>query len=302
MTRVSRYGEVFELRTARAGVLVSRPSGHAERQVTHPSTLGPVGCKQAVREGARNSLSLVCRGGHPAEHPGCVVWVAAGTHKRARPSVVLFSSGGVRRASARESHCQTPGVGRHRVAAGSTHAPHESVQVRLTCSTGTPHRLRTRMCNRTSHSRGFSKSPAQSFTGQYYFVHGRVAYVTVATSARAPTYGRSRSWRRCSSTSWTLGFVLGYGGFSADSCGGRRPGDHVAVPAVHLVPQIQFIDRVLAHSCATEADTHSVNCAEDRRDSTGAVRRRNVLTPRMPSMDLVCAAEESGDNGLIQVG
>ena len=35
-----------------------------------------------------------------------------------------------------------------------THAPHESVHVRLTDST--LHRLRTRMCNRTSHPHGFS--------------------------------------------------------------------------------------------------------------------------------------------------
>ena len=39
------------------------------------------------------------------------------------------------------------------------------------------------------------------------------------------------------------------------------------------VPQIQFIDRVPARSCASEAGTHSANCAEDRGDSEGAVDR-----------------------------
>ena len=38
------------------------------------------------------------------------------------------------------------------------------------------------------------------------------------------------------------------------------------------VPQIQFIDSLLACSCAAEAGTHSANCAEDRGDSAGAVR------------------------------
>ena len=37
------------------------------------------------------------------------------------------------------------------------------------------------------------------------------------------------------------------------------------------VPQIQFIDRVLACCCATETGTHSANCAADRRNSPGAV-------------------------------
>ena len=75
-------------------MLVPRPSGRAERQVTHPLTSGPDGCKQAVHEGARDSLSLVCRGGHTAEHPGCVVWDAAGTHKIPRPREVFFSRQG----------------------------------------------------------------------------------------------------------------------------------------------------------------------------------------------------------------
>ena len=37
------------------------------------------------------------------------------------------------------------------------------------------------------------------------------------------------------------------------------------------VPQIQFIDRVLACSCASETCTHSANCAADRWNSPGAV-------------------------------
>ena len=36
------------------------------------------------------------------------------------------------------------------------------------------------------------------------------------------------------------------------------------------MPQIQFIDRVLACSSSTETGTHSANCAALRRDSTGA--------------------------------
>ena len=73
---------------------VPRPNGRAERQVTHPLTSGSDGWKQAVHEGARDSLSLVCRGGHPAEHPGCVVWDAAGTHKRPWQGVAFFSRQG----------------------------------------------------------------------------------------------------------------------------------------------------------------------------------------------------------------
>ena len=57
---------------------VPRPSGRAERQVTHPLTSGPDGCEQAVHEGARDSLSLVCRGGHTTEHPGCACRVGRG--------------------------------------------------------------------------------------------------------------------------------------------------------------------------------------------------------------------------------
>ena len=101
-----------------------------------------------------------------------------------------FSPGRARRARARESPCQAPEVGRQRVAGGSgvtlllgvgsrpreasrsakqrdltapppqkecqTHAPHECAHVLLTCSTSTPHKLRTRMCNRTTHPRGFT--------------------------------------------------------------------------------------------------------------------------------------------------
>ena len=37
------------------------------------------------------------------------------------------------------------------------------------------------------------------------------------------------------------------------------------------VPQIQFMDRVLACRCAAETCTHSANCAADRRNSSGAV-------------------------------
>ena len=38
------------------------------------------------------------------------------------------------------------------------------------------------------------------------------------------------------------------------------------------VPQIQFTVRVLTSCCATETDTHSANCADNRGDSTGALR------------------------------
>ena len=82
------------MRTARAGVLFPRPSGLAKRQNTHPSTSGLDGCKRTAHEGARDSPSLECRGRHPVEHPGCVVWDAAGTHKRPRPRVAFFSRQG----------------------------------------------------------------------------------------------------------------------------------------------------------------------------------------------------------------
>ena len=65
------------------------------------------------------------------------------------------------------------------------------------------------------------------------------------------------------------------------------------------VPQIQFIDRVLACSCATEAGTHSANCAEECGDSAGAVE--DCVDTKNACDDSVCAAEESGDNGLIEL-
>ena len=40
------------------------------------------------------------------------------------------------------------------------------------------------------------------------------------------------------------------------------------------VPQTQFIDRVFAFSCTTETCFHSANCAENRRESTGACANR----------------------------
>ena len=65
------------------------------------------------------------------------------------------------------------------------------------------------------------------------------------------------------------------------------------------VRQIQFIDRVLACSCATEVGTHSANCAEECGDSAGAVQER--VDTKNACDDFVCAAEESGDNGLIEL-
>ena len=89
------------------------PSGLAERQTTHSSASGTDECKRTVHECARDSPSLVCRG-----HPGCVVWDAAGTHKRPRPRVVFFLPAGVRRARGRESPCPAPEVSRQRVTGG----------------------------------------------------------------------------------------------------------------------------------------------------------------------------------------
>ena len=122
--------------------------------------------------------------------PRSIQAVSCGSRQRLkgdRGPGLLFSPSRVRRASARESPCPAPVVGRQRVAAGrgvtlslgarhraerysvttqrplsqedcQTHAPHESVHVPLTCSTGTPHRLRTRMCDRTTHPLGFIRS------------------------------------------------------------------------------------------------------------------------------------------------
>ena len=184
---------------AQVGVLFPKPSGCAERQPIHSPASGTDECKRAVQEGARDSLSLVCRGGHPAEHPGCVVFLAAEAQRRPRPRVVFFSLGGVRRASARESPCQTPVVGRQRVAGGSGVAlslrvgsrPREAsrrarqrdlTESRVTKNTAsatphhkracacdwrarqTPHRLRTRKRNRTSHPHGFTHLLTRSLT------------------------------------------------------------------------------------------------------------------------------------------
>ena len=52
----------FKKCVARAGVLVPRPSGLAERQTTHSSTSGPDECKRPVHECVRDSPSLECRG------------------------------------------------------------------------------------------------------------------------------------------------------------------------------------------------------------------------------------------------
>ena len=182
---MSRKRRGFKTCNAQVGVLIPRPSGRAERQATHSSTSGPDGCKQAVFEGQPS-----------AEHPSCVVWDSAETHKRPRPTVAFFSRQGeesersgitlsdIRGWSTQSgskgvgSHCPL-GKGdagaRHRAERNSvttecpqpqkdcqTYAPHESVHVPLRCSTGTPHRLRTRMCHRTTHSRGFTHSLPRS--------------------------------------------------------------------------------------------------------------------------------------------
>ena len=57
--RLKRRGG-FKKCVARAGVLVPRSSGLAERPTTHSSTSGPDECKLAVHNGARDSLSLEC--------------------------------------------------------------------------------------------------------------------------------------------------------------------------------------------------------------------------------------------------
>ena len=103
-SRESEKGEVLSL-FAQAGVQVPRPSGRAERQGTHSSTPGSDECKRAAHESARDSPSLECRGLRQR---------LKGDRSRS-----LFSPDRVRRASARESPCPTPVVGRHRVAAGS---------------------------------------------------------------------------------------------------------------------------------------------------------------------------------------
>ena len=63
-------------------------------------------------------------------------------------------------------------------------------------------------------------------TATNIIVQGWAAYLSVAASSRAPTFGQSRSWRRRPSTWWTLGFVLVYGSFSVvvTAGGGGRGG------------------------------------------------------------------------------
>ena len=130
----------------------------------------------------------------------------------------LFSPGRVRRASARESPCQTHVVGRQRVTDGSgvalslrkgvasarhraernsvttqsplspkkqrqTRAPQESVHVLLTDSTSTPHGLRTRMCDRTSHPRGFIHSLTHPVT--HSLIHSSVVRTQCGTRQTA---------------------------------------------------------------------------------------------------------------------
>ena len=59
-SRESKKGEVFKQCVVREGLQFPRPSGRAERQVTHSSIQGSDECKRAVHQGA--SPSLVCRG------------------------------------------------------------------------------------------------------------------------------------------------------------------------------------------------------------------------------------------------
>ena len=118
-TQESPTGEVLRSVFARAGVLFPRPSGHAERQTTHSSTPRSDECKRAAHESARDSPSLECRGRHTIEHPDCVVWFAAKIQAETAAQSSLVPPGRVRRASARESPCPTPMVGRQRVTSGS---------------------------------------------------------------------------------------------------------------------------------------------------------------------------------------
>ena len=107
-----RKGEV--LRRAlpeREYLFPGRAALRSGKQLTHRPQ-----CQMSV-SGLRTSVPGTARvwsavADTPAEHPGCVVWVAAETHKRPRPRVAFFLPGRVRRASARESPCQTPEVGR----------------------------------------------------------------------------------------------------------------------------------------------------------------------------------------------
>ena len=147
------------------------PSGRAERQVTHSSASGPDVCKRTVHECASDGPSRECRGWHTAEHPDCVVWVAAETQTETANQSSLFLLPARVRESERSgitlpdtrgwstqsdkwewghtvpSGWEQPARGVARSEAvcphsapvtktqSQTHAPQESVHVCLTCST-----------------------------------------------------------------------------------------------------------------------------------------------------------------------
>ena len=138
------------MRTARVGVLFPRPSGLAERQTTHPSTSGLDGCKRTVHEGAS------------ARESPCPTPVDGQRKVTDGSAVTLSLREGRRRREAPRREEQCDRTVPHVTKKCQTHAPHESVHVPPTDST--PHRLRTRMCNRTSHPHGFTHSRERAST------------------------------------------------------------------------------------------------------------------------------------------
>ena len=90
MTLVAVYGLHLWLTSHHAAEFPGRAAVPRGKQLTHR----PQGQMGVSRLCTRDSLSLECRGGHTAEHPGCVVWDAAETHQRPRPSVASFSRQG----------------------------------------------------------------------------------------------------------------------------------------------------------------------------------------------------------------
>ena len=171
-------------------MLVPRPSGRADRQVTRPLTSSD-GCKQAVHESARDSL--VCRGGHPAEDLGCVMWYAAATRVRSArvvgrhrvtdgSGVTLYLRAGTAGARHRaERSSVTSQRPCHKNTKADTYTTRKECMFASRAARQTPHRLRARQRIRTSHPHGFT--------------HSLTHYLTAATAPVKATATATGYWR-----------------------------------------------------------------------------------------------------------
>ena len=127
-------------------------AAHAHVQPHVTPTWFQCASRVTVQHDTNKHINHVCVRAQPPR------FLLSTTSPTGQPEVSLCRSadaGARHRAEKSSVTAQCPKSQKHR----QTHAPHKSVHVPLTDST--PHRLRTRMCNRTSHPHGFTHSLTQ---------------------------------------------------------------------------------------------------------------------------------------------